>query len=118
MKTEEELNAIKAEVESLSSKLSSLTEEELTMVSGGEEVSNPIIEGLIVAGLLAAAKIILSTIVPETEDEFIDWIYNHRDATDAIVYSTLSAFGLIIYSTLSWDKREQFWRRVYKMIQS
>ena len=118
MKTEEELNAIKAEVESLSSKLSSLTEEELTMVSGGEEVSNPIIEGLIVAGLFAAAKIILSTIVPETEDEFIDWVKNHPDETNVILYGTISAFGLIIYSSLSWEKKEQFWRRVYKMIQS
>ena len=35
MKTKEELNAIKNEVEVLNQKLSTLTEEELTQVSGG-----------------------------------------------------------------------------------
>lgn len=35
MKTQEELNALKNEVEALNDKLSTLTEEELTQVSGG-----------------------------------------------------------------------------------
>ena len=35
MKTKEELNAIKTEVETLSKKLAELTEEELAQVSGG-----------------------------------------------------------------------------------
>ena len=35
MKTEEELNALKAEVEALNKKLHELTEEELAQVSGG-----------------------------------------------------------------------------------
>lgn len=35
MKTKEELNALKNEVEALNDKLSTLTEEELTQVSGG-----------------------------------------------------------------------------------
>lgn len=39
MKTKEELNAIKKEVETLNRKLTELTEEELTQVSGG--ASNP-----------------------------------------------------------------------------
>lgn len=36
MKTKEELNALKEEVESLNKKLAELTEEELTQVSGGD----------------------------------------------------------------------------------
>ena len=36
MKTKEELNAIKEEVEALNKKLAELTEEELSQVSGGE----------------------------------------------------------------------------------
>ena len=36
MKTKEELNALKEEVEAVSKKLSELTEEELAQVSGGE----------------------------------------------------------------------------------
>ena len=35
MKTKEELNALKEEVETLNKKLAELTEEELTQVSGG-----------------------------------------------------------------------------------
>ena len=35
MKTKEELNALKEEVEALNKKLAELTEEELTQVSGG-----------------------------------------------------------------------------------
>ena len=35
MKTKEELNALKNEVEALNDKLSTLTEEELTQVTGG-----------------------------------------------------------------------------------
>ena len=35
MKTEEELNALKEEVEALSKKLAGLTEEELAQISGG-----------------------------------------------------------------------------------
>ena len=38
MKTKEELNALKEEVEALSRKLRELTEEELAQVSGGENV--------------------------------------------------------------------------------
>ena len=36
MKTKEELNALKEEVETLNKKLAELTEEELAQVSGGE----------------------------------------------------------------------------------
>ena len=36
MKTQEELNALKTEVEALNKKLKELTEEELSQVSGGE----------------------------------------------------------------------------------
>ena len=39
MKTKEELTALKNEVELLNQKLSTLTEEELEQVSGGEDVS-------------------------------------------------------------------------------
>ena len=38
MKTKEELNALKEEVETVSKKLHELTEEELAQVSGGEVV--------------------------------------------------------------------------------
>ena len=38
MKTKEELNALKEEVENLSKKLAELTEEELAQVSGGKYV--------------------------------------------------------------------------------
>ena len=37
MKSPEELNAIKAELEALNEKLASLTEEELAQVAGGED---------------------------------------------------------------------------------
>ena len=38
MKTKEELNALKEEVETLNKKLAELTEEELEQVSGGAEI--------------------------------------------------------------------------------
>ena len=38
MKTEEELNALKAEVETLNKKLAELTEDELSQVTGGDIV--------------------------------------------------------------------------------
>ena len=38
MKTKEELNALKNEVEALNKKLAELTEEELAQVSGGDHV--------------------------------------------------------------------------------
>ena len=41
MKTAEELNALKKEVETLNKKLAELTEEELTQVSGGCSTSKP-----------------------------------------------------------------------------
>ena len=41
MKTKEELNALKEEVETVSKKLHELTEEELAQVSGGESVLEP-----------------------------------------------------------------------------
>ncbi len=40
MKTKEELNALKEEVENLNKKLAELTEEELAQVSGGSEPGN------------------------------------------------------------------------------
>ena len=39
MKTKEELNALKEEVETVSRKLRELTDEELTQVSGGKDYS-------------------------------------------------------------------------------
>ena len=39
MRTKEELNAIKEEIDSLKKKLAELTEEELTQVSGGKDYS-------------------------------------------------------------------------------
>ena len=41
MKTKEELNALKEEVETVSKKLHELTEEELAQVSGGAPVNEP-----------------------------------------------------------------------------
>ena len=41
MKTKEELNALKEEVETLNKKLAELTEEELAQVSGGGPVIDP-----------------------------------------------------------------------------
>ena len=41
MKTKEELNALKEEVEALSKKLRELTEEELKQVTGGETIFTP-----------------------------------------------------------------------------
>lgn len=43
MKTPEELNAIKAELEALNEKLSSLTEDELIQVAGGIYMKEPFI---------------------------------------------------------------------------
>ena len=40
MKTKEELNALKEEVEALNKKLAELTEEELAQVSGGAMLTN------------------------------------------------------------------------------
>ena len=39
MKTKEELNALKEEVETLNKKLAELTEEELVQVAGGEQLN-------------------------------------------------------------------------------
>ena len=47
MKTQEELNALKEEVETVSRKLHELTEEELAQVSGG---SRPIIHNPVICG--------------------------------------------------------------------
>ena len=41
MKTKEELNALKEEVETLNKKLAELTDEELAQVSGGLKESDP-----------------------------------------------------------------------------
>ena len=41
MKTKEELNALKEEVDTLNKKLAELTEEELAQVAGGMIVKNP-----------------------------------------------------------------------------
>ena len=41
MKTKEELNALKEEVETLNKKLAELTEEELAQVSGGSSAEDP-----------------------------------------------------------------------------
>ena len=41
MKTKEELNAIKEEVETLNKKLAELTEDELAQVSGGSDTEKP-----------------------------------------------------------------------------
>ena len=52
MKTQEELNALKEEVETLNEKLKELTDEELAQVNGGtDEKSGP----LIAAGSVIAA---------------------------------------------------------------
>ncbi len=47
MKTKEELNALKEEVETLNKKLHELTEEELEQVSGGSENVIKLIAGLV-----------------------------------------------------------------------
>ena len=44
MKTEEELNAIKVEVETVNKKLAELTDEELEQVSGGASRGSPVNE--------------------------------------------------------------------------
>ena len=41
MKTKEELNALKEEIETLNKKLHELTEEELAQVSGGVDLHSP-----------------------------------------------------------------------------
>ena len=43
MKTKEELNALKEEVETLNNKLAELTEEELAQVSGGAKIEAPLV---------------------------------------------------------------------------
>ena len=45
MKTKEELNALKEEVETLNEKLNELTEEELAQVTGGCKPENPFTGG-------------------------------------------------------------------------
>ena len=63
MKTKEELNALKEEVETLNKKLHELTEEELAQVSGGnfftdimtsvrQAVESPVVEPLVPDALL------------------------------------------------------------------
>ena len=42
MKTKEELNALKEEVETLNAKLAELTDEELEQVTGGEAIKAPL----------------------------------------------------------------------------
>ena len=56
MKTQEELNALKTEVEALNKKLKELTEEELSQVSGGE------MDSLCVVG---AGKCLVWPLIPE-----------------------------------------------------
>ena len=56
MKTKEELNALKEEVETLNKKLHELTDEELAQVSGGL-VSGPYIEHIIETTVVLAPVI-------------------------------------------------------------
>ena len=57
MKTKEELNALKEEVETLNKKLNELTEEELTQVSGGmSEIDAAILYGTVFGHLFNAGQ--------------------------------------------------------------
>ena len=64
MKTPEELNAIKAEVEAVNKNLANLNEEELEQVSGGTEVLWPI-------EFTAGQRINLMEITPDYVDMYV-----------------------------------------------
>ena len=51
MKTEEELNALKEEVETLNKKLAELTDDELTQVSGGVGFASDILKRVLESAL-------------------------------------------------------------------
>ena len=69
MKTKEELNALKKEVESLNKKLAELSEDELEMVSGGVSESG-----------------ILDNIL----QELTNWLDKHPNATKLDIYRILN----------------------------
>ena len=71
MKTKEELNALKNEVEHVSKKLSALTEEELEQVSGGVTLANPNeqLEGLAQVGNILESAL-ECTIEPDHVPEY------------------------------------------------
>ena len=50
MKTKEELNALKEEVETLNKKLAELTEDELKLVTGGIDLRKDLYENIIIGG--------------------------------------------------------------------
>ena len=62
MKTKEELNALKEEVETLNKKLAELSEDELKQITGGQNVMP-----VIFAGTKEVDEQIISGFVPKTE---------------------------------------------------
>ena len=103
-----------SKAEALKLKFAALKEQELNQVSGGEE-DGAIIEAIVVAGLLAAVKIIISTIMPDTFEELYAWVKSHKAAVYVIISGTLSPLGLAAYMAFSESKQKKFWKKVYEM---
>ena len=101
--------------EELRLRFEALKEQELNQVSGGTEEDGALIEAIVVAGLLAAVKIIISTIMPDTFEELYDWIRSHPAAVYVIISGTLSPVGLAVYLAFSEHKQKKFWKKVYDM---
>ena len=101
--------------EELKLRFAALKEQELNQVSGGEEKDEALIEAIVVAGLLAAVKIIISTIMPDTFEELYAWVKSHKAAVYVIISGTLSPLGLAAYMAFSESKQKKFWKKVYEM---
>ena len=73
MKSKEELNALKNEVEALSRKLAALTEEELAQVTGGTPFWGPFHDALITCPQCGTTQIIYESPTHCKECDFMLW---------------------------------------------
>lgn len=92
-----------------------LTFEELENVYGGEEeyLDGAITEALMVAALTFAAKLIVSTILPDTFEDFYNTIKAHPVLVQTGVTTVAGIPGVIAYNLLSASKQKSLWKKVY-----
>ena len=87
MKTKEELNALKSEVEALNKKLAELTEDELKQVSGGFD---PRVDQLLTSGIERGgkkyAKDILIDVPPGQSDQIPYLVTDENNRVDYEIY--------------------------------
>lgn len=95
-----------------------LNMEELMEIFGGQapcasEEDNAALEAVAIALAMAAIKIFISSLLPDTFDEFYKVYSNHKTAIDASIYALGSPPVAAFYYFV--DKKK-FWRKVYEAL--